>query len=194
MPGRRPGSDDGGALPAPPQAGIAHVDVLVVVRRARVLLRPRARRYVAFGTSHYVYPTLPETDGDEREIHLGANTVCTSGRRARGSLARRASHRLSHTQIWRVLRCDPPARRGWHGNELNEHNYGATLVKETAVFPCNSLKPGKMAQMLAGNQTRTSGVPMEPRGRAREKGGGGIEAPVDFYEPDRLVAAASPQK
>lgn len=86
------------------------------------------------------------------------------------------------------------ARRGWHGNSLNEHNYGEVIKSDTAVFPCNKLAPGAMAQMLTKPVSPTVGVPMEPRGRARERGGGGVEVggPFAFMEGDRLVAAMQP--
>ena len=81
------------------------------------------------------------------------------------------------------------ARRGWHGNSLNEHNYGETLKSDDAVFAYNKLTPGPMAQLLSKPVAATSGVPMEPRGRARTNGGGGVEGPVAFMEPDRLAAS-----
>lgn len=83
-------------------------------------------------------------------------------------------------------------RRGWHGNEINHHNYADHLDEHEAVFPYRCLPPGPMAAMLQKNSTTTTGQPMEPRGRAREKGGGGIEGAVSFYEVDRLQAAANP--
>ena len=77
------------------------------------------------------------------------------------------------------------ARRGYIGNTMNDHNYGEPLSAEKAVFKYNKLTPGKMAQMLA-RPVDSSGPPMEPRGRARTNGGGGIEGQTEFYEPDRL--------
>lgn len=79
------------------------------------------------------------------------------------------------------------ARRGWHGNNINEHNYGEHLKPEDAVFSYTALKPGKMAAMLEAKSSKPPPSPMEPRGRARTKGGGGIEGAVPFYEPDRLT-------
>ena len=78
------------------------------------------------------------------------------------------------------------ARRGWHGNTLNEHSYGKALNEADAVFPYNKLKPGPMANLLAKQVSPTAGQPMEPRGRARLQGGGGCAGPVAFYEPNPL--------
>jgi hypothetical protein len=83
-------------------------------------------------------------------------------------------------------------RRGWHGQELNTHNYGVPITKDSAIFPCNKLPPGKMAQMLKRPVSPTAGVPMEPTGRARERGGGGIDEPIEYYEADRLALANIP--
>lgn len=80
------------------------------------------------------------------------------------------------------------ARRGWHGNAMNEHNYAEPLKKEDAVFAYNALSKGPMAQLLARPASTTAGAPMEPRGRARTQGGGGIEGPVAYYEPDPLAS------
>ena len=74
------------------------------------------------------------------------------------------------------------ARRGWHGMETNTHNYAEPLKKEDAVFAYNKLKPGPMAQMMAKAVDPSAGMPMEPRGRARTQGGGGIDGAVPFYE------------
>lgn len=79
------------------------------------------------------------------------------------------------------------ARRGWHGNDVNHHNYADHLDEHEAVFPYRCLPPGPMAAMLQKNATTTTGVPMEPRGRARTNGGGGVEGPSSFYEQDRLA-------
>ena len=40
------------------------------------------------------------------------------------------------------------ARRGWHGNSLNEQNYGDELTPDSAVFPFNAHKDGSMARFL----------------------------------------------
>jgi len=86
-------------------------------------------------------------------------------------------------------------RRGWHGNDINEHNYGEHLTAKTAVhddFPgrvFNQLPAGPMAKIMGGPAAASSS--MDPRGRARARGGGGIDDPVSYYEPDRLVAAST---
>lgn len=78
------------------------------------------------------------------------------------------------------------ARRGWHGNEVNLHNYADHLDEHEAVFPYRCLQPGPMAAMLQKPTSSTAGAPMEPRGRARTNGGGGVEGPTPFYEANRL--------
>jgi hypothetical protein len=77
------------------------------------------------------------------------------------------------------------ARRGWHGNSINEHNYGEHLGKDP-VFAYKPLPSGAMANLLEKSVSPTAGVPMEPRGRARVRGGGGVDAPTPFFEPNRL--------
>ncbi len=59
------------------------------------------------------------------------------------------------------------ARRGWHANNLNSHNYGAKLEADNAVFPTNFLSQGPMAQMLARPTSPTHPSSQMPRGRAR---------------------------
>ena len=73
-------------------------------------------------------------------------------------------------------------RRGWHGSNVNQHNYAEAINPNDAVFACNKLKPGKMAELLARPPSPTSSDPMEPRGRARTNGGGGIGPEVKYYE------------
>lgn len=78
------------------------------------------------------------------------------------------------------------ARRGWHGNAVNLHNYADHLDEHEAVFPYRCLKPGAMAAILQKPGNPTAADPMEPRGRARTQGGGGVEGPIAFMEPPRL--------
>jgi len=89
-------------------------------------------------------------------------------------------------------------RRGWHGNDVNHHQYAEPIAADTAVFPYNKGKVGQMASMLQTSSNTTydritalakepSGSPMEPRGRARTRGGGGIDSPIKFYEPNPLL-------
>ena len=66
------------------------------------------------------------------------------------------------------------ARRGWHGNKLNEQNYGDTLTPATAVFPYNAHGDGAMAKFLHSTNAKPAHSPDGLRGRARQ-------AP-DFYK------------
>jgi len=69
------------------------------------------------------------------------------------------------------------ARRGWHGNNLNEQNYGDELTPDHAVFPFNAHKDGSMAKFLHQRGEVPERQPDPLRGRSREVSGYYKEVP-----------------